>query len=139
MSDGGNDATQAHRRTLRADHGRRAGAGPPPTLGAAPWERFSEPPSEHNVHRWQAEPPRVEPLEPVEPEARETQKGGSHTGGALTVAELLAKVGTPAPGRPTHHHVAPDTESSEVAPGPPVDLQPTQVIEIPAYSLDIVS
>jgi LCP family protein required for cell wall assembly len=139
MSDGGNDATQDHRRTPRADHGRRAGAGPPPTLGAAPWERFSEPPSDHNVHRWQAEPPHVEPLEPVEPEARETQKGGSHTGGALTVAELLAKVGTPTPGRPTHHHVAPDTESSEVAPGPPVDLQPTQVIEIPAYSLDIVS
>jgi LCP family protein required for cell wall assembly len=141
MSDGGSDATRDHRRPPPADHGQRAGASPPPTLGAAPWERFSEPPSDHNVHRWQAEPdpPLAEPGAPVEPGARKTEKGGSHTGGVLTVAELLAKVGAPTPGRPTHHRVAPDTESSDVAPDPPVDLQPTQVIEIPAYSLDVVS
>src|ERR1700758_4543279 len=120
MSDGGNDATQDHRRT-------------------APWERFSEPPSDHNVHRWQAEPPHVEPAEQVEPKARETDKGGSHTGGVLTVAELIAKVGAPMPGRPSHHHVAPHPEFSEVAPDPPVDLEATQIIETPAYSLDIVS
>jgi LCP family protein required for cell wall assembly len=120
MSDGGNDATQDHRRT-------------------APWERFSEPPSDHNVHRWQAEPPHVEPAEQVEPKARETDKGGSHTGGVLTVAELIAKVGAPTRGRPSHHHVAPHPEFSEVAPHPPVDLEATQIIETPAYSLDIVS
>ncbi len=136
MSDGGNDATPDHRRTPRADHGPRPSASPPPTLGAAPWERFSEPRSEHNVHRWQAEPP---PVEPVEPKAGETERGGSHTGGVLTVAELIAKVGAPIPGRPSHHHLAPDTESAEVAPDLPIDLQPTQVIEIPAYSLDVVS
>src|SRR6201998_950999 len=120
MSDGGNDATQDHRRT-------------------APWERFSEPPSDHNVHRWQAEPPHVEPAEQVEPKARETDKGGSHTGGVLTVADLIAKVGAPMPGRPSHHHVARHPEFSEVAPDPPVDLEATQIIETPAYSLDIVS
>src|SRR6201997_535523 len=120
MSDGGNDATQDHRRT-------------------APWERFSEPPSDHNVHRWQAEPPHVEPAEQVEPKARETDKGGSHTGGVLTVAELIAKVGAPMPGRPSHHHVARHHEFSAAAPDPPVDLEATQIIETPAYSLDIVS
>jgi LCP family protein required for cell wall assembly len=120
MSDGGNDATQDHRRT-------------------APWERFSEPPSDHHVHRWQAEPPHVEPAEQVEPKARETDKGGSHTGGVLTVAELIAKVGAPMPGRPSHHHVARHHEISAVAPDPPVNLEATQIIETPAYSLDIVS
>jgi LCP family protein required for cell wall assembly len=131
MSDGGTDATLDHRRT------------PQPTLGAAPWERFSEPPSDHGAHRWQAEPPLAEPVEPAEPieavEPVETEKAGSHTDGGLTVADLIAKVGAPTPDRPSHHHVAPDTESSEAAPDLPVELQPTQVIGTPAYSLDLTS
>ena len=55
MSDGGADATLDHRRAAQ------------PSLGAAPWERFSEPPSDHGVHGWQAESPPAEPIEPIEP------------------------------------------------------------------------
>ena len=118
MSDGGTDATLDHRRTLR------------PALGAAPWERFAELPSDDSVHRWQPEP--LEPAEPFEPATGETEKAGCHTDGGLTVADLIAKVGAPATTRPRHRHVAPEPEPSEVAP----DLQDTQVIDTPAYSLD---
>ena len=126
MSDGGSDATLDHRRSPR------------PPRGAAPWERFSQTPPDHAVHRWLAEPTLVEPDEtgePVEPTAGQTEKAGCHTDGGLTVADLIAKVGTPTPDRPSHHHAA-DDEPSEVAPDLPVDLQDTQVIDTPAYSLD---
>jgi LCP family protein required for cell wall assembly len=130
MSDGGADATLDHRRAAQ------------PSLGAAPWERFSEPPSDHGVHGWQAESPPaepIEPIEPIEPPADHTERAGSHTEGGLTVAELIAKVGAPIPDRPTRHHVAPDTESQAAAPGLSVELRPTQVIYTPAYSLDVSS
>ncbi|OBI93378.1 transcriptional regulator [Mycobacterium alsense] len=119
MSDGGTDATLDHRRT------------PQPTLGAAPWERFAQTPTDHSVHRWHAEPLTAAP-EPVAPAAGETETTGSHARGALTVADLIAKVGAPATARPRHRHVAPDDEPAEVA----IDLRDTQVIETPAYSLD---
>jgi LCP family protein required for cell wall assembly len=130
MSDGDTDATPDHRRT------------PQPTLGAAPWERFSEPPPDHGVHRWQTEPAPSEPEEPVEsgePTAGETEKAGCHTHGGLTVADLIAKVGAPTPDRPHHHHTAPETEPSEVAPNLLVELHDTRVIDTPAYSLDATS
>src|SRR6516165_2964281 len=136
MSDGDNDATPDHRRTPGAANGQQASPGPQSALGAAPWERFSEPPSDQNAHRWQAAPPFAQP---VEPEAGETEKGGSHAGGGPTVADLIAKLGAPMPDRPGHHHVAPDTESCEAAPDLPVDEQPTQLIDTPAYLLDAVS
>src|SRR6516225_1210915 len=137
MSDGSNDATLDHRRTPGAGNGQRTTPAPPATQGAAPWERFSEPPADHNARRWQAEPP---PAEPVVPEAGETEQGGCHTGGGLTVADLIAKIGAPDnPHRSSHRHAAPDTDSPDAAPDPPVDLEPTQVIDIPAYSLDLVS
>src|ERR1700739_968496 len=136
MSDGDNDATLDHRGTPRAGHGQGSTPNPRPTLGAAPWERFSETPPEHNVHRGQAEPPLIEP---VEPEAGKTETGGCHSDGGLTVADLIAKIGAPIRGRHGHHHVAPDTELPEGAPDLPGDPQPTQVISPPAYSLDFVS
>lgn len=118
MSDGGNDATLDHRRT------------PQPRLGSAPWERFAEPPADDGVHRWQAEPALIEPA------AGEPEKGGCHADGGLTVADLIAKVGAPNGGRRHHRRAAPDAEPDEAAPGLPVELQDTQVIETPAYSLD---
>ena len=151
MSDAENDATLDHRRVSDAAPGQRITPHPQPTLGAAPWERFSEPPSDYNLHRWQAEAPietRPEfhpdrPLEPVEPRTASTEKTGCHTDGGVTVADLIAKFGAPALDRPSHHrvaqHVAPDTESSEAAPDLPVDQQDTQVIEALPYSLEAVS
>ncbi|MCV7103786.1 LCP family protein [Mycobacterium palustre] len=122
MSDGGPDATLDHRRT------------PQQGLGAAPWERFSQPPGA--VHRWQSEQPLLEPAEPVahaEPHDGGNEGGGCHTDGGLTVAELLAKVGAPIPDRPSHRRAAPDPEPDDV----PADLQETQVIDTPAYSFDV--
>jgi LCP family protein required for cell wall assembly len=134
MSDGGTDATLDHRRT------------PQSPLGAAPWERFAQPPSGHGIHQWQAEPAFADPagpaesVESVEPTAGVTEKAGCHADGGLTVADLIAKVGAPSTARPSrHHHVAPDAEPSEVAPELPVGLQDAQVIDTPAYSLDAAS
>ena len=72
MSDGGTDATLDHRRI------------PQSSLGAAPWERFAQPPSGHGVHLWQAEPALADPAGPaesVEPTAGETEKAGCHADG----------------------------------------------------------
>ncbi|HTY33035.1 LCP family protein [Mycobacterium sp.] len=117
----GPDATRDHRRTLE------------PMPGSAPWERFTEPPADHGVHRWLAGPALIEPS------AGEPEKAGCHTGGGLTVAELIAKVGGPITARPSHRRAAPDAQPSESAPDVPVELQDTQVIETPAYSLDTTS
>jgi LCP family protein required for cell wall assembly len=139
MGDGENDATLGYRRTSGAGDDRRVSPSPQPTHRAAPWERFFEPECDDAVHRWQAGPP-VEsagPLAgPVEPHAGDTEKIGSHTGGRVSVADLIAKVGTPTSDRPGRHHVAQDTV---VAPDVPIDLRDTQVIDTPAYSLDVVS
>ncbi|OBI89378.1 LCP family protein [Mycobacterium sp. 1245805.9] len=130
MGDGGTDATRGHRRV------------PGPTLGAAPWERFAQPPADHSVHRWLAEPAPDEPAEPVEaaepvePPADETDQGGCHTDGGLTVADLIAKVGAPSTARPSRHRVASDDEIPEADSDLPVDLQETQVIDTPAYLVD---
>jgi len=129
MSDGKHDATRDHRRSS----------------GAAPWERFSAPPLGDGAHRWQAEPP-------VEHREGNTEKGGSHTAGAVSVADLIAKIGAPTADRPSHHRAADgadeaneadeadrDIEPREVASDVPIDLQDTQVIDTPAYSLELVS
>ncbi|OIN80837.1 transcriptional regulator [Mycobacterium malmoense] len=136
MGDGGNDATLDRQRLPRVGNGQPITPDPQPTLAAAPWERFSEPPCDDSLHRWQSEPPLAEP---DEPDAGGEEKAGCHTGGELTVADLIAKVGAPTPDRPSHHHVAPDTEPAEDAPDLPVDQQDTQVLDTPAYSLDVVS
>ncbi|WP_406817738.1 LCP family protein [Mycobacterium sp. M23085] len=106
-------------------------------MGAAPWERFFEPPAGDNLHRWQ---PDVE-IEPVAPPEDEPEQGGSHTGGGISVADLIAKIG--APSRPVHHRAAPEedpeVEPFDAEPGLPIELQQTQVIDDLAYSLDAVA
>ncbi|MEB4207825.1 LCP family protein [Mycobacterium sp. 94-17] len=105
-------------------------------MGAAPWERFFEPPADDNLHRWQ---PEAVPDKPVESGNDEAEPGGSHTGGGVSVADLIAKIG--APGRPVHHRAAaqdPEVEPSGAEPGLPIELQTTQVIDDLAYSLDAV-
>src|SRR5438270_6533996 len=141
MSDGGTDATLDHRRSPGAGNGHESA--PQPTLGAAPWERFSQPPADHGVHRWQPEPPLAEPTgpaEPVEAPADEAEPSGCHTDGGLTVADLIAKVGAPT-NRPSRRRAAPDPEPgpAKIATDVPVDLQDTQVIDTPAYLLDVTS
>ncbi len=105
-------------------------------LGAAPWERFFKPPADDRLHRWLPETA----IEAVEPPADDVDHGGSHAGGGVSVADLIAKIG--APDRPVHHRAAsedPDVEPSGTAPGLPIELQKTQVIDDLAYSLDAVA
>jgi LCP family protein required for cell wall assembly len=114
MSDGEHDATPDHWRA------------------SAPWERYSAP----------ADPP-------AEDREGDTEKVGSHADGALSVADLIAKIGSPTADRHSHHRIADeadepdapaaDVEPHEVASDVPVDLQDTQVIDTPAYSLELVS
>jgi hypothetical protein len=137
MSDGGTGATPDHRRA--------PGTGQliTSTQSAAPWERFSEPAFDENLHRWQPEPmPETyagAQAEPAEHRSRVDDRVGSHTGGGLSVADLIAKVGAKPLGSPTHRHVSPAAEPAEPALDAPVDLQQTQVIETPAYSLEVLS
>jgi LCP family protein required for cell wall assembly len=86
------------------------GTTPPGSRGAAPWERFGAPAQRVAVaHRWSAPPSASSPAEPAEPPADEDHDtGGCHTGGGLTVADLIAKIGSPVADRPRHHHAAPD-------------------------------
>jgi LCP family protein required for cell wall assembly len=145
MSDGGADATL----------GDRHGSGPGEGRRVAPWERFSEPAPDHNLHRWQPDAPDA-PLAPDEtlaPDAAEERKpgdhgqGGSHTGGGVTVADLIAKFGGPPSDRPRRHRVAddppetaaPDAAVPDAAPELSIDQQDTQVIPTPAYSLELSS
>lgn len=137
MGDGEYDATLGRRRTP----GTGGSASPEPTLRPAPWERFCEPERNDAVHRWQAEPSIIESAapfveRPVEPRTGDNEAVGCHTTGGVSVADLIAKVGAPANGRPSHHHLAPDPT---VEPEIPIALQDTQVIDTPAYSLDAVS
>ncbi len=126
MSDADKDATPDDR---RASDARRA----------APWERFSEPPPDHNLHRWQPHPPAEpdvhdEPDIDDEPPAGDAAKAGSHAEGGVTVADLIAKFGGAPSKRPRRHRVADEDESVD-----PADQQDTQVIDVPAYSFELVS
>ena len=154
MSDGGSGATPGHRH-VSDPLSDEAGSAPDeqPVLGAAPWERFSEPASDLWAHHWSIEPPveAVEAVAAVEPvEADDTEQGGCHTGGGVSVADLIAKIGAASTAPPTHHHVEPDIEpdiqpdiEAEIEPPGVVtdedddDLQDTQVL--PAYSFDLLS
>ncbi|WP_102419533.1 LCP family protein [Mycobacterium sp. 4858] len=123
MSDAEGDATPDTRRTA---------------LGAAPWERFSEPPSDYSLHLWQPDIT-IEPVERVEPRAAGDEGSGCHTGGGVSVADLIAKLGAPSTGRSTHRRAEPEVESAEADSELPVELRETQVIEDLAYSLDLVT
>lgn len=156
MSDGERDATRNGRHAPGEVHAQPIPTGPSPSLGAAPWERFFEPPPDDNIHRWQPETA-VEPAAPQEVD--DTEHTGSHAGGGVSVADLIAKIG--APDRPIHRRAAPEVEPSEPEfpepefpepeffeprpqafrpePEPPLELQKTQVIDDLAYSFDAVS
>lgn len=108
--------------------------------GAAPWQRNSASARDGVASRRQAESPRVAPSD------ADTEQTGSHAVGRITVADLIAKIGAPAPGRSSNpgvaRHQAPDIEPSDVladVPDYPDDEQDTQIIDIPAYSLEIAS
>ena len=121
MSDGDDDAaaaTCAH----TASGGKAADAEQPALrpLGAAPWERFR-----HPVSARAESPAVVAPVErpPTEPE-QPADSGGSHAGGELTVADLIAKVGGVPAKRHRRHHAAPEVDSTEVLPAVPDDAVP---------------
>ncbi|OBH90435.1 LCP family protein [Mycobacterium scrofulaceum] len=122
MSDAEDDATRDARRAA---------------LGAAPWERFSEPPADYSVHLWQTDAA----VETVRPPAADDEGSGSHTGGGVSVADLIAKLGAPSTGRSTHRHAEPEPKPAfaEAESDIPLGLRDTQVIEDLAYSLDAVS
>jgi LCP family protein required for cell wall assembly len=134
MSDGEVDATLGPR---RGSHDRQ-----PASFGAAPWERFTEPPADDSIHRWQVEPPTEThadaAVEAVDLPARSAEKAGTHASGALSVADLIAKVGANTTGT-RHRRADLDDEPPEPDPDVFVDQQDTQVIDIPAYSLDVAS
>ncbi|RAV00392.1 LytR family transcriptional regulator [Mycobacterium colombiense] len=135
MSDAENDATRNGRHGPGGAHARPIAPDPAP-LGAAPWERFFQPPADDSLHRWQPDTG----IEPVEAPVDDTDRGGSHARGGVSVADLIAKIG--APDRPVHHRAAPEDPEPEPAgdePGLPIELQTTQVIDDLAYSLDAVA
>ncbi|OBI96412.1 transcriptional regulator [Mycobacterium sp. 1465703.0] len=147
MSDAENDATRHGRHSAGGGHAQPVVANPTP-LGAAPWERFFQPPVDDSLHRWQPDAA----MEPVEPPEDDAEQGGSHTGGGVSVADLIAKIG--APDRPVHHRAAPEPEPVEddfylaepdrdepsaAEQSLPIALQQTQVIDDLAYSLDAVA
>jgi LCP family protein required for cell wall assembly len=97
---------------------------PPGSRGAAPWERFGTATQTVAVaNRWLGASAMREPVEPVEPAVETHDNGGSHADGGLTVADLIAKIGSPVAGRPRHHHAAPDAETAEPQPPSPSDGQ----------------
>lgn len=134
MSDGEHDATRNGRHAPGEAHARHIPAAPSRSLGAAPWERFFEPPPDDGLHLWQPDMA-IERAQPQEDHAEQT---GCHAGGGVSVADLIAKIG--APDRPVHRRAAPEPEPPEPPePEPPLELQKTQVIDDLAYSVDAVS
>lgn len=144
MSDGEVDATLGYRRSSdRPPAGSVA-------LGAAPWERFSAPPPDDTVHRWQV----PQPAAPAPDEPDESpEPSGNHASGAISVADLIAKVGADTGGR-RHRRAAFDddeflsddeflgdepfaSDSFESDADLFVAMQDTQVIDTPAYSLAV--
>lgn len=141
MSDGENDATRNGRHAPGEVHVQPIPVGPSPSLGAAPWERFFEPPPDDSLHRWQPEAA----IESARLQQDDAEQAGCHAGGGVSVADLIAKIG--APDRPVHRRAAPEDEPSDPEfphasrhePEPPLELQETQVIDDLAYSFDAVS
>ena len=134
MGDGGNDATLDHRRAIgtgdaRLTTGRRSAP------GAAPWERFSEPAFGDDIFRWQAQTHRAAP---VDDDEVGSESGGCHASGAVTVADLIAKVGTPTPKRSRRHHVAPEAETPTQVVPDAVETEDTET-EVATEVLDLAA
>jgi len=119
MSDGDPGADEP----TRGHNGDESGSTGTPqgSRGAAPWERFgSATRSVAVAHRWSKPATASPPNEPVTDE--DNDGGGSHTAGGLTVAELIAKMGSPVAEQPRHHHAAPEAWDDE--PDQPDDDEP---------------
>ncbi|MBO0864349.1 MAG: hypothetical protein J2P16_04665, partial [Mycobacterium sp.] len=63
------------------------------------------------AHQWSPPPP-----EPTDDTEAHSVSDGCHTDGGLTVADLIAKIGAPSPGRPSHRRAAPETEPTGSVP-----------------------
>ncbi|WP_081290963.1 LCP family protein [Mycobacterium asiaticum] len=167
MSDGDQDATPGRRRASSAagdDH--LITPTPQQMRGAAPWERFSTPNINEDLCRWSAGPvSSPEAAQDTRDENGDESAAGSHNDGALSVADLIAKLGATVSERPKNHHVAEDSDNSdalEPEPEPESDHTDdkvadnvadnvadegveidekldTQVLPIPAYSLQLLS
>jgi LCP family protein required for cell wall assembly len=143
MSDGDNGADAATHGPNADDIGPNGTQ--PGSRGAAPWERFGTTTQTAVANRWRGpsamrEP--AEPAQPVRPAAENRDNSGSHTGGGLTVADLIAKVGGPAAERPRHHHAAPDADIAEPPPAPPSDepddnYDAYALLSTPDYNYDL--
>ena len=139
MGHGEHDAAPGRRRASAAGtDDRRLNPDLRRELAAAGWEPFAAPAAREADQERDAEGHRERP-------ADHTARLAAHAAGAISVADLIAKVGSKVPDRPIHHHGTPDTEATEIlaiVPDVPLqrdELQDTQVIDIPAYSLDLVS
>ncbi|WP_082983025.1 LCP family protein [Mycobacterium sp. 1423905.2] len=152
MSDGEYDATPGSRGAVPGDRDQhRLTVKPQPTLGAAPWERLRTSPVDDELSRWsagsltttQAADDAAAAADDTE-SAEDRAAAGNHADGGVTVADLIAKLGADVPDRPTRRHLAPEPEpEAEPAEPTPVDqgddLQDTQVILNPAYSVELLS
>ncbi len=109
------DPTRA--RTGSDGAGERIGSTALRSPRAAPWERFGQPSS--TIVRTDrfvgTRQPSTAPSIELEDDGAETS--GCHTSGDLTVAELIARVGGQATGRPSHHRAVPGTDPTDLAPG----------------------
>ena len=140
MGDGEHDATLGRRGASgEGSNGQGIARNPRRALAAAPWERFSTSEPDNGAHLWQVEPPAEGGMEPRSEPAPDTERTASHASGAISVADLIAKIGAPLPDRPSRRHVAPDTDSSDDVADRPDELLDTQVIDTPAYSLELFS
>nr|WP_155771386.1 LCP family protein [Mycobacterium asiaticum] len=165
MSDGDQDATPGHRRASSAagdDH--LITPNPQQMRGAAPWERFSTPAINEELCRWSAGPVSSSEAARDTRDDDSDEPAGSHNDGALSVADLIARLGATVSERPKNHHVAEDSDEPEPEPDPEPEPEPepelesdpiddkvaeelveidekldTQVLPIPAYSLQLLS
>lgn len=149
MSDGDKDATPDLRRVSGSrNDAQRVTLNPPATPGAAPWERLFAPPPEDSLLRWSGVSSGAAAGHHG-PGHAEPAQVGCHVNGGVSVADLIAKLGAPAPARPTHRHSAPDPDPIAEPPQPSqmdveipdddADQLDTQVIATPAYSSELLS
>ncbi len=115
MSDGDDVAAEATRAGAGADNTDEATHQTMPRpLGAAPWERFRQPPNARAGSRAGAAPSERSAAPPTEPAEKPSEGHGNHAGGELTVADLIAKVGGASAKRSRRHHAAPEPDATEV-------------------------
>jgi LCP family protein required for cell wall assembly len=115
MSDGDDVAAEATRAGAGADNTDEATHQTTPRpLGAAPWERFRQPPNARAGSPAGAAPSERSAAPPTEPAEKPSEGRGNHAGGELTVADLIAKVGGVSAKRSRRHHAAPEPDATEV-------------------------